>query len=63
MTASELNRKLLYCGYDDMADYLRNSPFNRCIYNIVVEFGLYSGIDTPMVEIFNEAYYQCVHVN
>ena len=63
MTSSELHRKLLYCGYDDMADYLRNSPFNRCIYNIVVEFGLYSGIDTPMVEIFNEAYYQCVHVN
>ena len=39
MTASELQRILLYRGHDDMADYLRNSPFNRCIYN-VRQFGI-----------------------
>lgn len=63
MNASELNRKLLYCGYEDIADYLRNSPFNRCVYNIIVGYGPKPMVETPMVEIFNEVYYQCVRVN
>ena len=30
---------LLYRGHDDMADYLRNSPFNRCVYNVILRHG------------------------
>lgn len=62
MTESELNRKLLYCGYDDMADYLRDSPFNRCIYNVILTHRPKRPIDTPMLTIFNEIYYQCVRI-
>lgn len=32
-------RILLYRGHDDMANYLRNSPFNRCIYNVILRHG------------------------
>ena len=63
MNASELHRKLLYCGYDDMVDYLRNSPFNRCVYNVVIKYGRKPAAKTSMVDIFNETYYQCVKVN
>ena len=62
MNASELNRKLLYRGYDDMADYLRNSPMNRTIYNLILEYGP-EKIESPMLSIFNEIYYQCVRIN
>lgn len=62
MTASELHRKLLYCGFDDMADYLRDSPFNRCIYNVIITHKPKRPIDTPILTIFNEVYYQCVRI-
>lgn len=63
MKASELNRKLLYRGYDDMVDYLRNSPLNRLIYQIILTYGPKPPVDIPMLTIFNEAYYQLVHIN
>lgn len=62
MTVSELQRILLYKGHDDMADYLRNSPFNRCVYNVLLNYGP-KPLPVPMLTIFNEAYYQCVRVN
>lgn len=62
MTVSELQRKLLYRGYDDMADYLRNSPFNRCIYNVLLRHGP-KPLPLDMLTLFNEAYYQCVRIN
>ncbi len=62
MTASELQRMLLYRGHDDMADYLRNSPFNRCIYNVILRYGP-KPLPLDMLTLFNEAYYQCVRIN
>lgn len=63
MTESELKRKLLYCGYDDMTDYLRDSPFNRCVYNVILTHEPKKpGTDIPMHIIFNEVYYQCVRI-
>jgi len=62
MTASELQRILLYRGHDDMADYLRNSPFNRCIYNVILRHGP-KPLPLDMLTLFNEAYYQCVRIN
>lgn len=62
MTASELQRILLYRGHDDMADYLRNSPFNRCVYNVILRHGP-KPLPLDMLTLFNEAYYQCVRIN
>ncbi len=62
MTVSELQRMLLYRGHDDMADYLRNSPFNRCVYNVILRHGP-SPLPLDMLTLFNEAYYQCVRIN
>ena len=62
MTVSELQRILLYKGHDHMADYLRNSPFNRCVYNVLLNYGP-KPLPVSMLTIFNEAYYQCVRVN
>ncbi len=62
MTVSELQRKLLYRGHDDMADYLRNSPFNRSVFNVLLNYGP-KPLPVPMLVIFNEAYYQCLRVN
>lgn len=62
MTTSELQRKLLYRGYDDMADYLRNSPFNRRIYNLLLRRGP-KPLPLDMLTLFNEVYYQCVRIN
>lgn len=62
MTASELQRILLYKGHGDMGDYLRNNPFNRCVYNVILHHGP-RPLEVPMLTIFNETYYQCVRVN
>lgn len=62
MNASELNRKLLYCGYDDISAYLRNSTMNRFVYNLIIDYAP-EKLETPMLTIFNEIYYQCVRVN
>lgn len=62
MTASELNRKLLYYGFSDITDYLRNSPLNRYLYKRMLEYKEICGIDTPVVILFNEIYFQCVRV-
>lgn len=62
MTKSELLRKLLYRGHEDMVDYLRNSPFNRCVYNLLLSHGP-KPLEIPMLAIFNEVYYLCVCIN
>ena len=62
MTVSELHRKLLYRGHDDMADYLRNSPFNRCVYNVILQYGP-KPLPLDILTLFNEVYYQCVRIN
>lgn len=62
MTVSELQRMLLYRGHDDMADYLRNSPLNRCVYNVILRHGP-KPLPLDMLTLFNEAYYQCVRIN
>lgn len=63
MTASELSRQLLFYGYSEATDFLKNSPLNRYLYkqflNIIPKYG----IDIPMVQLFNEIYYQCVRMN
>lgn len=62
MTASELQRILLYRGHGDMGDYLRNNPFNRCVYNVMLHHGP-NPLEIPMVTVFNETYYQCARIN
>lgn len=62
MTASELNRKLLYRGYDDMVDYLRNSPLNRYLYKKLLDLLPKYDIEVPILTIFNEVYYTCARV-
>ena len=63
MTASALNRKLLFSGYDEVTHFLRNSPLNRFLYKKVLGVLSASGIAVPVVTLFNEIYYQCVRVN
>lgn len=63
MTASELQRKLLYFGFSDLTDYLRNSPLNRYLYKQFLDYKEYNGISTPIISLFNELYYQCVRID
>lgn len=58
MTSSELHRKLLFCGYDELTDFLKNSPTNRYIYKLLVA----ADQKVPPLALFNEIYYQCVRV-
>lgn len=62
MNASELHRKLLYCGYSDVTDYLKNSPMNRFIYRLLLSVRPEYDIETSILTIFNELYYQCVKI-
>lgn len=62
MTASELRRKLLYCGHTDVTDYLKDSPLNRYIYKQLLDLRSQYKIDTPILTILNEVYYQCVNI-
>lgn len=63
MNASELSRQLLFYGYDEVTDYLKNSPLNRYLYKMFLNVLPQCDIDVPMVRLFNEIYYQCVRVN
>lgn len=63
MTASELNRKLLFCGYDEVGPFINESPLNRHIYKQLIGILPYYPIEVPVVTLFNEVYYQCVRVN
>ena len=62
MNASELSRKLLYCGHNDLTDYLRNSPLNRYLYKLMLVELPKNHIDLPIQTLFSEIYYQCVRV-
>ena len=61
MNSSELHRKLLYCGYTDLSDYLQ-SPLNRYIYKQLLAKSQEYAIDKPMLVLFNEIYYECVRI-
>lgn len=63
MTASELDRKLLFYGYGDVTEFLKNSPLNRYIYKQMLVFKEQDCIRTPMATLFNEIYYQCVRAD
>lgn len=63
MPPSSLNRNLLFHGYDEVTDFLRNSPLNRFLYKNILGILSASGINVPVVALFNEIYYQCVRVN
>lgn len=63
MTASELHRKLLFYGYDEVTDYLMNSPLNRHVYKLLLDLLSKHQVEVPMVKLFNEIYFQCVRVN
>lgn len=63
MKSSGLNRRLLYCGQNDIIDFLKDSPLNCFLYKKLLGVFSASGIDGPAVMLFNEIYYQCVRVN
>ena len=63
MNASELSRQLLFYGYNEVTDYLKNSTLNRYIYKKFLVLLPENQITVPMVKLFNEIYYQCIHVN
>ena len=63
LTASDLNRKLLFHGYDDVTDFLKNSPLNRYLYKRILGILSAGRIEVPVATLFNEIYYQCVRVN
>lgn len=63
MSASDLNRKLLFVGYDEATDYLNNSPLNRYLYKFFIDILPQYRIEVPIVTFFNEIYYQCVRIN
>lgn len=62
MTSSELHRKLLYCGYSEVTDYLRNSPMHRFLYKQLLVLRPKLKIDTSILTLFNELHYQCLKV-
>ena len=51
MTASELQRNLIFSGYSDVTDYLKNSPVNRFLYKRLLEILPLAEIETPVVTI------------
>ena len=63
MTPSELHRQLLFYGYDEVTDFLSDSPLNRHIYKLLLDLLPKANIEVPLVRIFNEIYFQCVRVN
>lgn len=62
MNASQLHRKLLYCGYSDISAYLNDNPVNRYIYKQLLNVWQWCGVNTPTLKLFNEVYYLCVKV-
>ena len=62
MNSSELHRRLLYCGYDQVSEYTNHSDTNRFIYKQLLEIRPKYDIKTASVEIFNELYYQRLRV-
>lgn len=62
MNASELHRKLIYCGYTDISAYLNDNPVNRYLYKQLIEVRQREAISVPILKLFNEVYYQCVKV-
>lgn len=61
-SASELRRIMLFNGYIDVTDYLKNSPINRWIYKDLLTLLPAEGIEVPVVKIFREIYYQLVSI-
>lgn len=59
---SELNRLLLFCGHNEVADFLTDSSLNRYLYKQFLDFLLRHQIEVPMLNLFNEIYYQAVRV-
>lgn len=62
MTASELHRKLLFRGYDDVSVYLNDSPVNRYIYLQMLDTYTRRELTVPILSMFNEIHYQCVKI-
>lgn len=62
MNASELHRKLIYSGYSDLSDYLKDSPLNRYLYQHLLDMKNERRLDNPILTVFNEIYYQCTRV-
>ena len=62
MNASELIRKLLYCGYNDVADHFKNNPQNRYFYMEFLSLQPRYGIKNDVLKILNEVNFQLVHI-
>ena len=53
---------MLFNGYSDVTDYLKNSPINRWIYKDLLTLLPAEGIEVPAVKVFREIYYQLVSI-
>lgn len=62
-SASALNRLLLFCGHSEVADFLNGSPLNRHLYKHFLRLLPQHQIDVPIVDLFNEIYYQAVRTS
>ena len=62
MNASELHRKLLFCGYDDLAAYFRDNTANRYIHKQLLGVCTKNKINVPILTLFNEIYYLCLKI-
>lgn len=62
-SASELNRLLLFCGHCEVADYLNGNPLNCHLYKHFLCLLPKYQIEVPMVDLFNEIYYQTVRTS
>lgn len=63
MNASELSRKMLFYGADDVTRYLEHNPFNQYLHALLVDAMHRQQVEVPMVTLFNELQYQCAHIN
>ncbi len=62
MTSSELHRKLLYCGFDNISAYTSKSPINRYMNQLLLDVCREYQIEVGVLSLFNEIYYQCVRI-
>ena len=63
MNASELHRKLLFKGHNELSTFLEESPINYVLYQFMRDVKPRYQINHSMVDILNEVYFVCIRAN